>query len=69
VSFSVSSLLAGFVFGVIGMFLIGRARREGHLPSLLVGIVLVLYPYFIENVYLLWGAGIALVALAYKTRS
>jgi hypothetical protein len=68
VNISFQSFFAGLLFGAIGMFLIGRARREGHLPSLVLGIGLIIYPYFVENTYLLWGTGIALAALAYQMR-
>lgn len=58
--------MAGFVFGVIGIYWIKRAKREAHLPSLVFGIALMAYPYFIENAYWLWGIGVGLCFLAYK---
>ncbi|MBI3544893.1 MAG: hypothetical protein HY075_16595 [Deltaproteobacteria bacterium] len=65
-SFSWSSLAAGFFFGVWGMFLIKRAKRESHLPSLLIGLALIVYPYLVENSYALWGIGFGLLFAAYR---
>ena len=61
--------MAGFIFGVWGMFLIRRGRSSGHLPSALLGVALILYPYFFENPYALWGIGCALLLLAYRLRA
>jgi hypothetical protein len=36
------------------------------MPSLVIGIALLAYPYFVENAYALWGIGAALLFLAYK---
>ena len=64
-NFSVSSLVAGFFFGVWGLYLVRRAKREAHPPSLAIGLALLVYPYFVENAYLLWGIGTALLGAAY----
>ena len=64
--FSLSSLAASFIFGVFGIYLFRHGKKKAHAPALLIGIALMIYPYFIENVFLLWGIGIVLLALAYK---
>ena len=68
-NFTFSSVAAGFIFGVFGMFLIKRAKTESHFPSLFVGLALVSYPFFVENDYLLWGIGISLLFIAYQLRN
>lgn len=65
-NFSVGSLLAGFVFGVAGVFFIKAAKREANLKLLGFGIALLVFPYFVENVYLCWATGIALTVIGYK---
>lgn len=65
-NFSISTLIAGFIFGVIGMYMIKRAKSEAHVPYFIIGLVLLIYPYFIENVFLVWGLGAGLVFLAFK---
>lgn len=64
-SFSLSTLLAGFVFGVVGIWLIRTGRREGNFRLPLIGLALIVYPYFSPNVWADWGIGAALSALAY----
>ncbi len=60
--------MAGFIFGVIGIYLAKWSRKTGNFNHMFIGIALMVYPYFIENVYLLWGIGIGLSALAYKLK-
>ena len=64
--FSISGLIGGLVFGTWGMYLIRRAKRNASWPSLYFGITLILFPYFIDNPYLLWGIGVGLVILAQR---
>ena len=65
-NFSIGSLIAGFVFGVAGIFFIKAAKRQGNLRLLCFGIALLVYPYLVENAYLCWAVGIALTVIAYK---
>ncbi len=65
-NFSISSLAAGFIYGVWGMWLIRYAKKESHIPSAIFGVTLLVYPYFIENIYLLWGIGAVILFFAYK---
>ncbi|MBI3555131.1 MAG: hypothetical protein HY074_02560 [Deltaproteobacteria bacterium] len=65
-NFSISALTAGFIYGVMGVWLIRYAKREAHIPSVVFGVALLVYPYFIENIYLLWGIGAVILVLAYK---
>ena len=64
--FSFSSIFAGLLFGVWGMYFVKRAKSQAHWPSLFVGIGLMIYPYFVENVYLVWGLGVVLIFLGYS---
>lgn len=61
-NFSWSALVAGFIYGVCGLFLVRRAKREARFSDLILGVALMAYPYFTENIYLLWGLGAALLA-------
>jgi hypothetical protein len=65
---STSQILWGVIFGSIGFgfFLYGRKQRM--VIPLRVGISLMIFPYFIANVYLLVFIGLALVALPYFLR-
>ena len=60
-----SSLLAGLVFGVIGMYVFRRGKLRQEFDVLFIGIALMVYPYFTKGPIADWGVGIALCALAY----
>ena len=61
-------LIWGVLFGAIGLgFLTYGKRQKANVP-LVVGIALVLFPYFISNVLLLVAVGMALIAVPYFVR-
>ncbi len=64
--FSVSSLIAGFVFGVVGVYFIKEAKRLGNLTALCYGLALLVYPYFVSNPWFAWPIGVALTVIGYK---
>jgi len=66
--FNISSLIAGFVFGVFGFYLVKEARKSGNFWHLLSGIALMAYPYFVSGAWLTWGIGAGLLGLAYAKR-
>lgn len=57
------NILAGFVFGTIGWgaFMYGR-KLERWQPRL-IGVGLMIYPYFFNNGWSLWGIGVGLLVL------
>jgi hypothetical protein len=63
---SISALFAGFVFSVIGFWLIKMAKQRSNIQLMLIGFALVLYTYFTKGPWLDWGVGIALCAYAYR---
>jgi hypothetical protein len=64
--FSISSLAAGFIYGVIGIYLVRQARKTANWAHFGIGMSLMIYPYFVTSAYLLWGIGAALLYVAYK---
>ena len=66
--FSIGALIPGFIFGVIGFYILKEGRRNTHLPWIVIGIGMIGYAYFFTNLLLLWGIGIGLVALAFQMR-
>lgn len=63
--FSISSLLASLFFGIIGFWLFREGRRRNHFKILIIGIVLIAYPYFTASAAADWVIGIVLCGLAY----
>jgi glucose uptake protein GlcU len=64
-----SNLLAGFIFGVLGFYFLKEAKKRSNLPWFLIGITLIVYPYFVTNAFLNWALGLVLVFIAYNLRS
>ncbi len=64
-SLDVSSLMAGFIFGVIGLWMWreGRRQEKEYIPW--IGVALMVYPYFTDGAKLTWGVGIILCSIAY----
>ncbi|MCJ7558441.1 MAG: hypothetical protein MUP90_16220 [Gammaproteobacteria bacterium] len=58
-----SWLLWGLVFGSIGLgfFLYGKKQRA--VVPLVCGLALMLFPYFVSNVYVLVSIGLVLIAV------
>jgi hypothetical protein len=63
-----SSLLLGLLFGSIGLGFFIYGRKQSAIVPLLCGLGLMVVPYFITNVLLLFGVGAVLVAVPYFVR-
>jgi hypothetical protein len=66
--FSVSSLMAGFIFGVCGFYLLKEGKKRSHPWFIGLGLALMIYPYFVSGPLATWGIGFAGLALAYNYR-
>ena len=64
----VTTLLWAVVFGAIGLGFLTYGRRQHAIVPLVTGVVLILIPYFIPNVYLLVAVGAAAMAVPYFIR-
>jgi len=60
-----ATLIWGMIFGSIGFafFVYGKKQKSGM--PILSGIGLMVFPYFISNIYILVLTGIVLIALPY----
>jgi hypothetical protein len=67
-NFSASSLFAGFAFGVFGWYVMQLGRKQSNPWHIVIGLALMVYPYFITGTWLMWGTGIGLLTLAYAKR-
>jgi hypothetical protein len=67
--FSPTSLFAGFAFGVFGFYFLKEGRRKGNPVPILIGLTLMIFPYFVESALLTWGIGVALMGAGFKVKS
>jgi len=65
---STSTLMWGMIFGSIGLGFFVYGKKQKAVIPLLSGIVLIVFPYFISNIYILVLAGIVLIALPFFIR-
>lgn len=55
-------LFASILFGVIGLVAFRYGKQHVLWQPLVIGIVLMVYPYFVSQTWLLYGIGAALCA-------
>ncbi|MBS1984962.1 MAG: hypothetical protein JST16_12405 [Bdellovibrionales bacterium] len=67
-NFSPMVLLAGVVFGIAGIYVFRSGRREFNSLRIVLGLGLMIYPYFISSAWLTWLVGTALLGAVYLTR-
>lgn len=63
-----SHLLWMVLFGAIGLGYLTYGRRQKAIVPLVVGVALILVPYFLPNLYLLLTVCVLLVAIPYFVR-
>ncbi|MCB9707712.1 MAG: hypothetical protein H6714_02825 [Myxococcales bacterium] len=56
-------LIASFIIGSIGLVAFMYGKRQKRVPQLAVGLVLMVYPYFITNLWLVYLIAALLLAL------
>jgi hypothetical protein len=61
VDLSLGSLFASLLIGSVGLVLFVYGKRQERLPQLIVGVILMVYPYFVGDV--VWMSAIAVVLL------
>ena len=55
------NLLAGLIFGTIGWGSFRYGRKLELWKPVVIGLALMIYPYFFSNPWLLWGIGVVLL--------
>ena len=65
---SASTLMWGVIFGSIGLGFFVYGKKQKAIIPLISGIGLIVFPYFISNIYILVLSGIVLIVLPYFIR-
>lgn len=63
-----NTLMASFVFGIVGLGFFTYGKRAGRLIPLGAGVALMVVPYFVTNLLALVVVGCALTATPWITR-
>jgi hypothetical protein len=53
VDFDANSLLASIVPSSIGLVAFMYGKRQGRIPHMAIGVVLMIYPYFVSNILIM----------------
>jgi hypothetical protein len=65
---STASLLWGLLFGSIGLGFLIYGRKQRAVVPLIVGLALMIFPYFVSSTILVVVVGTVLVAVPYFVR-
>jgi hypothetical protein len=65
---SASTLIWGIIFGSIGLGFFVYGKKQKSIIPIICGIGLMLFPYFVTNIYILVLSGIVLAALPFIIR-
>jgi hypothetical protein len=69
VDFSFSNIMAGIVFGSFGLYVFKIGKQKSHAVHIVIGLTLMIYPYFVSNEWINWGIGSGLLFAAYKLKN
>ena len=58
--FDVNNLLASIVPSSIGFVAFIYGKRQSRTPHMAIGLVMMVYPYFISNIFLMFGIAVVL---------
>ncbi len=61
VDIDAGELLASFLVCSIGLVAFIYGKRQGRIPPMLAGLVLLVFPYFVSNLWLMFGIASAVL--------
>jgi hypothetical protein len=62
VDLDANAILLSLVIGSVGFVSFFYGKRQGRVPQMLAGLVLMAYPYFVSNLWLMGAIGAAVCA-------
>jgi hypothetical protein len=65
---SPANLFGALIFGVIGLAAFLYGKKQAKIGPLVIGLLLMIYPYFIEETWILYAIGAALTAAIFFFR-
>jgi hypothetical protein len=57
VDFDANTLFASLAVGSAGFVCFAYGKKQARVPQMLAGVILMAYPYFVSNVWLMLGIG------------
>jgi len=62
VDIGVNNLLLGIFISTVGLALLMYGRKAGRVPHIVVGLLLMIYPYFVGNLWIEVAVAFVLIA-------
>jgi len=62
------NLLGGLVFGSVGFVAFMYGKRQASIKVMVIGVALMVYPYFVANTLAMYAIGILLTASLFVVR-
>ena len=63
VDFDANALFASFIVGGIGFVAFVYGKKQGRVPQMLAGLILMVFPYFVSNLALMGGIAATVLGL------
>ncbi len=63
--FSASSLIAGFLFSIVGWWIYREGKKNTNVTIVIIGILLMTFTIFTRTPFATWGSGLGLCGAAY----
>ena len=63
-----ANLIAGLIFGSIGFVALVYGKKQSRFKAMIIGIILIGYPYAVSNVIAIYAIGAALTAALFIFR-
>lgn len=64
-NFDPGYILASLVIGGVGFVAFMYGKKQSRVPQMAIGVALMVYPYFVPNVWLMIAIAVLLLALLY----
>ena len=66
--FNTGTIIAGLIFGSIGFVAFMYGKKQGSAKPMIIGVLLMAYPYVIQNTLAQYGVGVALTVALFVFR-
>ena len=66
--FTIANLIGWTLFGAVGFVAFVYGKRQSAVKTMLLGVMLMAYPYFVSNTLAMYAVGVALTAALFIFR-
>jgi hypothetical protein len=66
--FTIANLIGWTLFGAVGFVAFMYGKRQSAMKTMLIGLTLLAYPYFVSNTLAMYAIGVALTAALFLFR-